>query len=91
MNHLIIPIIMVLNGCTIMNRPMSALNMRTAIDECRELKLAVMVYQRPDKSVIAIRCIPRADEAEETVTLRPKIPVQILKPMMFEPVEIQNQ
>ena len=59
---------------------MSAENLRAALDECHELKLWVLVYQRPDRSVMDIRCIPNPDQVDEIITLRPKMPMKLIRP-----------
>ena len=59
---------------------MSAENLRAALDECHELKLWVLVYQRPDHSVMDIRCIPDPDQVNEVITLRPKMPMRLIRP-----------
>ncbi|WP_157674259.1 hypothetical protein [Endozoicomonas ascidiicola] len=59
---------------------MSPDNMRAALDECLELKLQILVYQRPDRSVMDIRCIPNPEQITEFVTLRPKLPMKLLRP-----------
>jgi len=76
-------------GCTWMNKPMTAIDMKTAINECRQAGLNVLVYERPDQSVIDIRCIPKESDTDETVILRPKIPVNILKPIIYEVINAE--
>ena len=67
-------------GCTSTGQVMSAENMRAALDECLELKLQILVYQRPDRSVMDVRCIPNPEQITEFVTLRPKLPMKLLRP-----------
>ncbi len=57
---LLIALLMLL-GCSSSGGIMSAENLRAALDECHEMKLWVLVYQRPDRSVMDVRCIPQPD------------------------------
>jgi len=66
-------------GCSTAGNIMSAENLRAAIDACRESKLGVLVYQRPDRSVMDVRCIPTPDQVNEYVTLRPKLPMKVIR------------
>ncbi len=73
--------VLLLLGCSSTGRGiMSAENLRAALDECEELKLWVLVYQRPDRSVMDVRCIPNPDQVNEYVTLRPKLPMKLIRP-----------
>lgn len=66
-------------GCST-SSVMSAENLRAALDECHEMKLWILVYQRPDRSVMDVRCIPDPDQVNEYVTLRPKMPMKLIRP-----------
>lgn len=77
--------LLLLIGCTLLGcisggSIMRAENLRAALDECHELKLWVLVYQRPDRSVMDIRCIPNPDQVNEYITLRPKMPMRLIRP-----------
>ena len=78
-----------LTGCSLISPTMTAMNIRAALDECQEMKLDSLVYQRPDHSIIAIRCVPRPDDVHDTVTLRKRNPIQLMKPFC-EKIEIQE-
>lgn len=80
MNHLLILLCLTLTGCCSSNRIMSAENLRAALDECKELKLWTLVYQRADRSVMDIRCIPDPANVNEIITLRPKMPMKLIRP-----------
>lgn len=68
-----------LSGCIAPYGVMNGKNLRTALDECLEMKLNVLVYQRPDRSVIDVRCIPPPELVNEYVTLRPKLPMNLIR------------
>lgn len=72
--------LLLITGCTSTGGVMSAENLRAALDECHEMKLQVLVYQRPDRSVMDVRCIPDPDQVAEFVTLRPKLPMKMIRP-----------
>lgn len=57
--------------------------MRTAIDNCQSNNLNVILYQRPDGSVIAIRCLPKPEDITKSVILRPKTSLPALR-LLFE-------
>lgn len=76
---LLIALLMLL-GCSSRGGIMSAENLRAALDECHEMKLWVLVYQRPDRSVMDVRCIPQPDQVNEFVTLRPKLSMKLIRP-----------
>ncbi|MCF1432210.1 MAG: hypothetical protein LPH20_15625 [Shewanella sp.] len=61
---------------------MTGPHMRAALDECVDNNLDVLVYQRPDQSVMAVRCIPKADQVSKTIKARPYVPMKILRPVM---------
>lgn len=77
---LLIIVLMLLLGCSSTRGIMSAENLRAALDECHELRLWVLVYQRPDRSVMDVRCIPDPDQVNEYVTLRPKLSMKMIRP-----------
>lgn len=72
--------LLVITGCVSSGSIMSAENLRAALDECHEMKLWVLVYQRPDRSVMDVRCIPNPEQVNEIVTLRPKMPMKLIRP-----------
>lgn len=53
---------------------------RAALDECREFNLNTLVYSRADGSVFAIRCIPKPDDITKNITIRPRVPLRLLRP-----------
>ncbi len=78
-----------LSGCSAMlGKGMSAETMRAAIDECRQQNLNVLLYKRPDSSVFAIRCIPKETEIDKTVIVRPKMPVNALRPFIKKEIMV---
>lgn len=66
-------------------------DIRAAIDECHQNKLAVLLFQRPDNQVYAIRCIPPANEVEKTVMVRPKTPINLWRPFFDKETIIIDQ
>ena len=90
---LVIAVIFLLFGCahhTLYGK--SASDIRAAIDECHQNKLSVLLFQRPDHTVYAIRCIPLASEIEHTVMVRPKTPINVLRPLFnSETILIEQQ
>ncbi len=74
---------LLLTACSpLMSRGMNAQTLRAAIDECQTQNLNVLMYKRPDGSVFAIRCLPREEEISKSVIVRPKMPVNILRPFL---------
>ena len=71
--------LLILSACQFHGGDMKANTMRAAIDNCRENNLGVLVFQRADRSIIAIRCIPLTDEVTHTVTLRKRVPLQLMQ------------
>jgi hypothetical protein len=67
---------------------MKAENMRAAIDECRQRELNVLLYKRPDNSAFAIRCIPKNDDVDKTVIVRPRMPVNALRPFLKQEIMV---
>ena len=55
---------------------------RIALDECNQNNLKVLLYQRPDQSVFSIRCIPKDEDIHKTVTVRPRIPMRVIRPLL---------
>ena len=66
---------------------MTGAMLRTALDECTENNLDVLVYSRPDNSIMAVRCIPKPDQINKVVRIRQYAPMKILRQgMQFEEV-----
>ena len=84
----LIVLIELCSGCTNIPQPMKAENMRAAIDECRQRNLDVLLYKRPDNSAFAIRCIPKDKEVDKTVIVRPRMPVNALRPFIKQEVMV---
>lgn len=61
-------------------------DIRAAIDECHQNKLAVLLFERPDHQVYAIRCTPPASEVDKVIMVRPKTPINVLRPF-FESMD----
>ena len=74
-----------LAGCSHLIKGMDSNTMRTAIDNCKSNNLDVILYQRPDGSVVAIRCLPKPDDVTKSVILRPKVSLPVLR-MFYENV-----
>lgn len=74
-----------LAGCSHLIKGMDSNTMRTAIDNCKSNNLDVILYQRPDGSVVAIRCLPKPDDVTKSVILRPKVALPVLR-MFYENV-----
>ncbi len=79
-----------LTGCNTHLGDMKAADMRTAIDNCRQNQLGVMIYQRVDKSIMAIRCIPLTSEVNHTVTVRKRVNMPILR-ILTESLDIEEK
>lgn len=73
-----------------LHKGMSAETMRAAIDVCRQHDLNVLLYKRPDNSVFAIRCIPKESEIKKTVMVRPKMPVNMIRPFLRETMVVSD-
>lgn len=78
-----------LPGCMSHLGDMKAADMRAAIDNCRQNQLGVMTYQRADRSVIAIRCIPLSSEVNHSVTIRKRANMPLLR-IITENIDIQE-
>ncbi len=78
-----------LTGCNTHHGDMKADTMRAAIDNCRQNQLGVLVYQRPDKSVMDIRCMPVKGEVQHTVTVRKRDNMPILR-ILTDTVDIEE-
>lgn len=79
----LILLLVVCVGCTpMLSKGMKADTMRAAIDECKQQNLNVLLYKRPDSSVFAIRCIPKSEEISKEVIVRPRMPVNMLRPFI---------
>ncbi len=78
-------LLLLLSGCSYIT-PMNALTIRAALDECRQNQLNVLVFKRPDDSVVAIRCIPKKEDIDKTVTIRQRTPTPIIK-ILYETAE----
>lgn len=68
-----------LSACQMHPGDMKANTMRAAIDNCKENQLGVLVFQRADRSIVAIRCMPLKEEIAHTVTLRKRMPLQLMQ------------
>ena len=68
----------IISSCTHLSG-MNAMTMRAALDDCKQQELDVLVYKRPDGSVMAIRCLPKPDEVAKSITLRPRLPLPVIK------------
>lgn len=58
---------------------MNSQTMRAAIENCQSNNLDVMVYKRPDGSVIAIRCIPKPEDVTKSVIIRPRTSMPLIR------------
>lgn len=81
---------MLLTACTSHLGDMKAADMRAAIDNCRQNFLGVMIYQRADRSIMAIRCIPLPSEVNHTVTVRKRANMPILR-ILTESIDIEEK
>lgn len=79
-----------LTGCTSHLGDMKAADMRAAIDNCRQNCLGVMIYQRADRSIMAIRCIPLPSEVNHTVTVRKRVNMPMLR-ILTESIDIEEK
>lgn len=82
---LILFIVLILTGC--ITRDMKADTMRAAIDNCRDNNLDVQVYQRADRSIIDIRCLPKKGDVQHTVTIRKRSTMPLLR-VLTENIDI---
>ena len=78
-----------LTGCMGHLGDMKAADMRAAIDNCRQNQLGVLAYQRADRSIMAIRCIPLPNEVSHSVTIRKRVNMPILR-IITENIDIQE-
>ncbi len=78
-----------ITACTGHLGDMKAADMRAAIDNCRQNQLGVMAYQRADKSIMAIRCIPLRNEINHAVTVRRRANMPILR-ILTETIDIEE-
>ena len=72
-------LLLLLTGCKHHWGDMKSADMRAAIDNCHENQLGVLVYQRADQSVMAIRCMPLPDQVSHRVTVRKRANMPILR------------
>lgn len=79
-----------LTACTGHLGDMKAADMRAAIDNCRQNQLGVLTYQRADKSIMAIRCIPLSSEVSHIVTVRKRANMPILR-ILTESIDIEEK
>lgn len=75
-------LLLLISSCTWLKSPMTGATLRTALDECIENDLNVLVYSRTDSSIMAVRCIPKPDQVSKFVRVRPYAPMKILRPVM---------
>lgn len=80
---------LLLTACNTHHGDMKADTMRAAIDNCQQNKLGVLVYQRPDQSVMDIRCMPIKGEVNHTVTIRKRANMPILR-ILTESIDIEE-
>ena len=78
-----------LTGCMGHLGDMKAADMRAAIDNCRQNQLGVLTYQRADRSIMAIRCIPLPSEVNHSVTIRKRANMPLLR-IITENIDIQE-
>lgn len=86
---LVVLLHLLLTGCIHLLGDMKAADMRAAIDNCRQNQLGVMIYQRADKSIMAIRCIPLPSDVNHTITVRKRSNLPILR-ILTENIDIQE-
>lgn len=80
MGAVVILVVFLLYGCSHhVLYGKDANTIRAAIDECHQNKLEVLLFQRPDHTVYAIRCTPPKSEVEQTVTVREKTPINLFR------------
>ncbi len=80
---ILIVAIFLLAGCSpILATGLKPDAMRTALDECDQNNLNVLLYQRPDGSVFALRCVPKEEEVYKVVTVRPRVPMRAIRPFL---------
>ena len=79
-----------LTGCNTHYGDMKSGDMRAAIDNCRQNKLGVLVYQRADKSVMDIRCMPLKDDITHTVTIRKASTMPIVR-ILTDSIDIEEK
>ena len=77
---------LLLSGCSTHFGDMKPDTMRAAIDNCHQNQLDVQMYQRPDKSVVSIRCLPKPDDIKNTVTIRKRTRMPVVR-FLTEQVE----
>ena len=80
---------LLLTGCMSHLGDMKAADMRAAIDNCRQNHLGVLAYQRADRSIMAIRCIPLPSEVNHSVTIRKRINMPLFR-IITENIDIQE-
>ena len=81
-----------LTGCSpILATGLEPNTMRTAIDECKQQNLHVLLYQRPDTSVFAIRCIPKEEDVHKTITVRPRVPMRVIRHLLEQDISVIMQ
>ena len=80
---------LLLTGCMGHLGDMKAADMRAAIDNCRQNQLGVLTYQRADRSIMAIRCIPLPSEVNHSVTIRKRVNMPLLR-VITENIDIQE-
>ena len=78
-------LLVLLSACQHM-KGMTAADIRAAMDNCQDHSLDVLLYKRPDNSVITIRCYPKPEQVSKTVTLVPRVPASMLK-FLYEKLE----
>ena len=78
-----------LTGCQHHWGDMKAMDMRAAIDNCHQNNLGVLTYQRADQSIMAIRCIPLANDVNHKVTVRKRANMPVIR-VLKETMDIVN-
>ncbi len=79
---LVVCVMLATMACTWLNRPLTGATLRAALDECKDNDLDVLVYTRPDQSVMAVRCIPKPEQVARQVRVRPHVPMKLLRPLL---------
>lgn len=71
-----------ISSCSLLTQPMTGQTLRAALDECNSNELDVLIYRRPDGSVMDVRCIPKPDQFSQEIIVRSYMPMKLLRPVM---------
>ena len=85
MRSILLCLLALLSACQHL-KGMTAADIRAAMDNCQDHNLDVLLYKRPDNSVVTIRCYPKSEQVSKTVTLVPRVPASMLK-FLYEKLE----